>query len=92
MTDYARAHVYVSGKVQGVYYRASTRDAAGKRDVSGWVRNLDDGRVEAVFEGPRTAVEEMIDWCHHGSPAARVEAVDVKYEEPTGIEGFEIKY
>ncbi|MFW5929249.1 MAG: acylphosphatase [Halobacteriota archaeon] len=87
-----RAHVHVSGRVQGVYYRASTRDAARERGVSGWVRNLEDGRVEAVFEGSHDAVEEMVEWCHTGSPRASVEEVEVEYEEPVGLEGFEIRY
>lgn len=92
MADRVRAHVYVSGKVQGVYYRATTRDTATERGIDGWVRNLPDGRVEAVFEGPQPAVEKMIDWCHEGSPAARVTDVEVTYEDPAGINGFEIRY
>lgn len=87
-----RAHVHVSGEVQGVYYRANTRDTAREKDVTGWVRNLKDGRVEAVFEGSREAVEEMIDWCHEGSPAASVEDVEVEWEEPEGLTEFEIRY
>lgn len=92
MADRVRAHVYVTGKVQGVYYRATTRDTATERGIDGWVRNLPDGRVEAVFEGPQPAVEKMIDWCHEGSPAARVTDVEVTYEDPAGINGFEIRY
>jgi acylphosphatase len=60
--DRTRAHVHVSGRVQGVYYRANTRDTARALGVDGWVRNLPDGRVEAVFEGPSDAVVEMIEW------------------------------
>ncbi|MFD1599909.1 acylphosphatase [Halobellus rarus] len=90
--DRTRAHVFVSGTVQGVYYRASTRDAARERDVDGWVRNLDDGRVEAIFEGSESAVEELVEWCHTGSPAASVEDVDVTYEEPEGESGFRIRW
>jgi acylphosphatase len=92
MGDRKRARVYVSGTVQGVSYRASTKQAARSRGIDGWVRNLTDGRVEAVFEGSPSAVEEMIEWCHQGSPAARVEDVAVDYETPEGIGGFEIKY
>lgn len=92
MTDRIRAHVFVSGTVQGVFYRATTRDTAREVGVDGWVRNLDDGRVEAVFEGDRADVEEMIDFCHEGSPAATVHDVDVEYEEPRALEGFEIRY
>ena len=92
MTDSVRVHVYVSGRVQGVYYRASTRDAAREEGVAGWVRNLDDGRVEAVFEGPEPAVEALIEWCHTGSRAADVDDVDVTYEEPDGVDGFEVRW
>ena len=71
--DRVRAHVFVSGKVQGVYFRATTRDTAREHGVDGWVRNLADGRVEAVFEGPEGAVDELVAFCHEGSPAASVE-------------------
>ena len=91
MDDRIRAHVFVSGRVQGVYYRATTRDTARERGVDGWVRNLDDGRVEAVFEGPEAAVESMLEWCHTGSPKARVDDVSVEYGDPDGVEGFDIK-
>ena len=86
-----RAHVFVTGRVQGVYYRATTRETARERGVSGWVRNLVDGRVEAVFEGDRYVVESMVEWCHEGSPRARVDDVAVEYDEPSGLEGFEIR-
>ena len=89
--DRVRAHVHVTGKVQGVYYRANTRDAATERGVDGWVRNLDDGRVEAAFEGPEDAVEEMVEWCHTGSPAASVDDVSVEYEDPRGEDGFRVR-
>jgi acylphosphatase len=91
MTDRIRAHVFVSGRVQGVFYRANTRDAARSRGVDGWVRNRDDGRVEAVFEGEADAVEEMIEWCHTGSPAATVDDVEATYEEPQGESGFSVR-
>jgi len=88
-----RAHVFVSGRVQGVYYRASTRDAAREKGVEGWVKNLDDGRVEAVFEGEEDAVEAMVRWCHKGSRRAEVEDVEVDWEEPTDeFDGFEVRY
>ncbi|MDY6778948.1 MAG: acylphosphatase [Halobacteria archaeon] len=92
MGERKRAHVFVSGKVQGVYYRANTRDTAREKGVGGWVKNLNDGRVEAVFEGPEEDVEEMVEWCHEGSPRARVDGVEVEWEEPKGAEGFEIRY
>ena len=91
MGDRVRAHVFVSGRVQGVYSRAPTREKAGETGVYGWVQNLEDGRVEAVFEGERAAVEAMIEWCHTGSPRARVDDVEVEYGDPEGIEGFEVR-
>ena len=90
-TDRVRAHVYVSGHVQGVFYRASTRDTAHEVGVDGWVRNLDDGRVEAVFEGPKKAVDRMVAWCETGSRAASVETVERTPEKPVGLNGFEIR-
>lgn len=89
--DRKRVHVYISGRVQGVFYRANTRRKADELGIDGWVRNLDDGRVEAVFEGPPEAIESMIEWCHTGSPAAEVSDVAVTEESPTGLTGFEIK-
>ena len=91
MAERVRAHAFVTGRVQGVYYRANTRETALSHDVDGWVRNLADGRVEAVFEGPREAVESVVEWCHEGSPAARVEDVEVEYGGPEGLDGFEIR-
>jgi acylphosphatase len=91
MADRTRAHVYVSGRVQGVYFRATTRDTAREVGVDGWVRNLDDGRVEAVFEGPESAVDRMIEFCHEGSEAARVDSVEVSDEQPQGEDGFQIR-
>ena len=79
-----RAHVYVSGRVQGVFFRWYTREEALRLGVKGWVRNLPDGRVEAVFEGEKEAVEQMIEFCRRGPPAARVEKVEVSWETPTG--------
>mgnify|MGYP000566128676 FL=1 len=91
MTDRTHAHVFVSGRVQGVFFRATTRDTAREHGVDGWVKNLADGRVEAVFEGPEDAVEAMVEFCHEGSPQARVDDVEVEYAEPDGYEGFEIR-
>jgi acylphosphatase len=89
----ARAQVYISGTVQGVYFRASTQEQARKLGVTGWVKNLDDGRVTAVFEGEKSAVDELIEWCHDGSPRASVSAVDVTWEDPTcGYDDFSIRY
>ena len=90
MSD-TRAHVFVTGRVQGVSYRANTRDAAHDAGVDGWVKNLDDGRVEAVFEGEEENVERLVEWCHEGSPAADVESVDVEYGDPEEVSGFEVR-
>ena len=84
------AHVLISGKVQGVCYRAATREKAVAIGLCGWVRNLRDGRVEAVFEGPPATISQMINWCHQGPPAALVEAVQVDYQAATGLIGFQI--
>lgn len=86
-----RAHVFISGKVQGVGYRYSTVNQARQLGLNGWVRNLPDGRVEAVFEGNREVVEQIIRWCHQGSTAAVVKNVAVEYEEVEGLQGFETK-
>lgn len=85
-----RAHVYVAGKVQGVFFRATTRDTAQEHGVNGWVKNLDDGRVEAVFEGDADAVQAMINFCHDGPERARVDEVTVDWEEPEAVDGFRI--
>ncbi|HWQ12587.1 MAG TPA: acylphosphatase [Roseiflexaceae bacterium] len=91
--ELARAHVLISGRVQGVNFRAATRDQARAAGVAGWVRNLDDGRVEAVFEGPRLAVERLVSWCHRGPSSARVDRVEVQWQPPTGGEhGFSITW
>jgi acylphosphatase len=86
-----RVHVFVSGRVQGVGYRYSTVNEARRLGVNGWVRNLPDGRVEAVFEGSRKVIEEIIRWCHKGSTAALVKDLAVEYEEPEGLRGFETR-
>lgn len=88
-----RAHVYISGRVQGVFFRAQTQRTALDLHLTGWVRNMEDGRVETVFEGKVKDVDQMIAWCHSGPPAARVDSVDI-YEEPyTGqFNGFRIAY
>ena len=79
-----RAHVFITGKVQGVYFRQNTRQVATKHRVTGWVCNLVDGRVEAVFEGYKTNVNNVIEWCHVGPPNSRVDHVDVRFEKYTG--------
>ncbi|MEM2123664.1 MAG: acylphosphatase [Candidatus Bathyarchaeia archaeon] len=79
-----RAHIYISGNVQGVFFRYETRRVARELGVSGWVRNLPDGRVEAVAEGEEEAVEKLIQFCRRGPPAAIVTKVEVEHEEPKG--------
>ena len=79
-----RAHIFVSGRVQGVFFRANTVDKARSLGLVGWVRNISDGRVEAVFEGPNKTVEQMIEWCKHGPEGAEVYDVVIDYEDATG--------
>lgn len=89
----ARRRVLISGMVQGVAFRAYTRHAAREAGVGGWVRNLPDGRVEAVFEGLTESVTRMVEWCRRGSPGSRVDRVDVIEEPPKGeSQEFEITY
>jgi acylphosphatase len=77
--------------VQGVFFRAQTRDRAASLDLGGWVRNNADGSVEAVFEGDRERVESMVDWCRKGPPHAQVENVDVSWEAPRGESEFAVR-
>jgi acylphosphatase len=89
----ARAHVYVSGRVQGVFFRYETKERADELGVTGWVKNLPDGRVEAVFEGEREGVEKMIDFCRVGPPGARVTKVEISWEDYKGeFQSFSIIY
>lgn len=87
-----RAHVFISGRVQGVSYRFYTVEKANQLQINGWVRNLPDGRVEAVFEGNKPSVTAIIAWCHNGPPAAVVRDVAVEYEPPEGLQGFETRW
>jgi acylphosphatase len=79
-----RAHVFINGRVQGVFFRQSTQLKAQSLGVKGWIRNLFDGRVEVVFEGDKSQVEILVDYCRHGPPAARVENIEVNYENYKG--------
>jgi acylphosphatase len=89
----ARAHVLISGRVQGVFFRAYTQDAARERRIKGWVMNTRDGRVEAVLEGDKEKVEDMVRWCHRGSPMSHVTGVSVDWEEYTGeFSDFSVRY
>ncbi len=86
-------HLIISGIVQGVYYRASTRDAAQRLGLKGWVRNMPDGKVEAVFEGPKDKLLKVIEWCHEGPAGARVTHIDEKWDDYTGKFGsFDVRY
>ena len=88
-----RARVYVSGMVQGVFFRSETQDEASRRGVTGWVRNLRDGRVEAVFEGEKDKVAELIEFCRRGPRGARVTEVDVSWEDYKGeFQNFSVRY
>lgn len=87
-----RAHVYISGQVQGVFFRDSARERAEQLGLAGWVRNLSDGRVEAIFEGPSEKVREMVRWCEEGPSHAEVEDVEAEIEASEGdLEGFEVR-
>ncbi len=87
------AHVIVSGRVQGVFFRAETQRAAERFGVVGWVRNRHDGTVEAVFEGEQHAVDAVLLWCKEGPSLAVVEKVKVKWQDYTGeFKSFDITY
>jgi len=85
-----RAHVRVSGRVQGVGFRYSTQHVAREAGLGGWVRNLRGGGVEAVFEGEQADVDRVVEWCRHGPPGARVENVDLEWETPSVEREFSI--
>ena len=88
-----RAHVFISGRVQGVSFRWFTQHKARELGLTGWVKNLWDGRVAAVFEGDEKIVREAVAWCHHGERPARVDNVEVSYEAATGeFRGFRVRY
>lgn len=96
MTDGAdelRARVVISGRVQGVWFRGTTVEQARRLGLTGWVRNRRDGTVEALFEGERKAVMQIVAWCHRGPGSAHVDNVVVHYEEPTGeFSGFDLRW
>ena len=93
MSAKTRAHVFIKGKVQGVYFRQNFRVVAKRHKVNGWVRNLKDGRVEAVLEGDERQVSEVIEWCHAGPSEARVDDVSVQNEPYTGeFTSFNVLY
>ena len=86
-----RARVRVRGRVQGVFFRSATRERARSLRPGGWVRNVEDGSVEAVFEGDAPSVEALIGWCRRGPPGARVDGVAVEWEEPRGEREFAVR-
>jgi acylphosphatase len=88
--DLVRRRVVVTGHVQGVFFRDTTRRRAAEHGVAGWVTNRRDGAVEAVFEGARRDVSALVDFCGRGPSGARVEHVDAVAEEPEGITGFRV--
>jgi acylphosphatase len=91
-SDEVRAHVRIEGRVQGVGFRYATADEAHHQRLNGWVRNLDSGQVEAVFEGPRPRVEDMLRWCSDGPPGSFVRNVQVSWDEPVEhLARFEIR-
>jgi acylphosphatase len=93
MEGYAQAHVIVHGRVQGVWFRARTREMARGLRLRGWVRNRPDGTVEAVFEGERQPVMQAVAWCYRGPDLAQVDSVDVDWREPTGeFTAFDVRW
>lgn len=91
MVELKRVRVLVSGKVQGVFFRQSTQEQAERLGVEGWVRNLTDGRVEGLFQGPAEAVDDLVAWCRRGPARARVEDVEVVLEAPrSDIQAFRV--
>jgi acylphosphatase len=91
MEENARAHVFIAGRVQGVAFRWETLQVAERHHVTGWVRNLPDRRVEAVFEGPRPQLNAVLDWCRQGPAISRVDTVDIQWEAfKAEFDGFSV--
>jgi acylphosphatase len=84
MKEIVRAHLYISGIVQGVFFRSHTQEVARGLELTGWVRNLRDGRVEVAGEGPKDKIEQLIQWCHEGPPEASVNNVEIQWYDATG--------
>ncbi|MBZ9569707.1 acylphosphatase [Patescibacteria group bacterium] len=88
-----RVHVFISGMVQGVFFRSNTQSRARSLGVTGWVKNLADGRVEAVFEGEKEKIKEIIEWARKGPKIARVNDIDIEWQEHKGeFENFEVRF
>ncbi len=86
-------HVLIFGRVQGVWFRASTKQKADELGLTGWVRNTHNGCVEAIFEGDESQVNKMVNWCHNGPPLSKVEKVEIKNQNHSNrFKGFSIKY
>lgn len=83
MKKIVRAHLYISGIVQGVFFRTNTQDIARSLNLIGWVRNLRDGRVEIIIEGQKDTIEQFIQWCHKGPPGATVDNVEIEWMNAT---------
>ena len=93
METKTRAHAIISGRVQGVFFRMETKRAADRFGVLGWVQNLRDGTVEAVFEGDRNQIDDILAWCKEGPPRAKVTDVEVSWEDYSGeFRKFDITY
>lgn len=90
--DSKRVHVFVSGQVQGVFFRAECASKARRAGLGGFVRNLPDGRVEAVFEGDQASVDALVEWCHTGPRWAQVEKVEAQSEAPQGDSEFRVTH
>ena len=86
-----RVRVRVRGRVQGVFFRADARERAESLGIAGWIRNAEDGSVEAAFEGDEERVQSMVEWCRRGPAGARVDEVEVEPQEPTGETGFHVR-
>lgn len=88
-----RVHLFIKGKVQGVFFRQAMKVTAKKNNATGWVKNLKDGRVEAIIEGEDLDVSNIVEWCHAGPANARVEDVEIRNEKFKGeFEKFEVLY
>lgn len=93
MKKIVRTHLYISGIVQGVCFRAYTQETAQDLGLTGWVRNLHDGRVEIITEGQKDKIEQFIQWCHKGPPGATVDNVEIEWMNATNeFKDFEIRY
>jgi len=92
MEGKVRFHIFVSGRVQGIFFRENTKKKAQKLRITGWVRNLPDGRVEAVLEGEKDKIEELVNWARKGPGFAKVDGLEVMPEECQGeFDNFEIR-